>query len=287
MINSVNIDLTNNSCWGTSNEAKLEENKITLYIKLVEKNDVRLEFTKPNGAIVTIEYLSVNSEQMSYEMPFELYAAKGTLKLRVIATDYITDYINFNILGDYLETDDIWVKYNATTGEFNINKCQSSSSDIDIAEIIKQTKLAAWPIGSYYWSSESTEPSVLFGGTWERVKDKFIYALGDSGKAGDTGGSSSVKLTKGQIPTLTGTTNKDGAHIHDGLTLDGVALSVNNGTDGNGLGVTYTGGKLYGYIQVKGTSSTHTHSFSITNSSQTNVNTMPPYQKAYCWKRTA
>ena len=49
MINTVNIDLTNISCWGTSNAAG-EGNEITLYIKLLEsllnKTDIKLEFTK-------------------------------------------------------------------------------------------------------------------------------------------------------------------------------------------------------------------------------------------------
>lgn len=34
------------------------------------------------------------------------------------------------------------------------------------------------PVGSYYWSSEATDPSELFGGTWERVINRFILAGG-------------------------------------------------------------------------------------------------------------
>lgn len=48
----------------------------------------------------------------------------------------------------------------------------------------KQILLSAHPVGSYYWSSESTDPSELFGGTWERVTDRFVYAT-----SADTSGS--------------------------------------------------------------------------------------------------
>lgn len=45
----------------------------------------------------------------------------------------------------------------------------------------------AHPIGSYYWSSESTNPSNLFGGTWTQVKDRFVLAAGSSYTVGGTG----------------------------------------------------------------------------------------------------
>lgn len=127
MINTVNIDLSNNSCWGTTNAAGAEENSILLCIKLLDTllaaTDIQLEFTKPDGVIITTD-LSVNSKQINYEIPLNLYTTKGTLKLRILATNYTSDYIIFNVSADYIETDDICVKYNATTQEFSINKCE-------------------------------------------------------------------------------------------------------------------------------------------------------------------
>lgn len=46
----------------------------------------------------------------------------------------------------------------------------------------------AHPVGSYYWSSDSTNPSKLFGGTWEQVTDKFVLAAGNTYKVGAVGG---------------------------------------------------------------------------------------------------
>lgn len=57
-----------------------------------------------------------------------------------------------------------------------------------------------YPIGSLYWSSKATEPGTLFGGTWERVTDKFIFAAGTK-QNGTTGGEESVVLTAQQLPS--------------------------------------------------------------------------------------
>ena len=167
MINTVNIDLSNNSCWGTTNAAGAEENSILLCIKLLDTllaaTDIQLEFTKPDGVIVTTEVLSVNNEQINYEIPFNLYVTEGTLKLRILATNYTSDYIIFNVSADYIETDDICVKYNTTTQEFSINKCISLKSEV-------------YPVGSVYVSNNNENPGTMLGGKWSLI-DKGFRAL--------------------------------------------------------------------------------------------------------------
>lgn len=78
-----------------------------------------------------------------------------------------------------------------------------------ITDAETRAKLAAHPIGSLYWSKNSTDPSTLFGGTWARVKDKFILAAGDTYAQGSTGGAATVTLDTTKIPshnhTFTGT----------------------------------------------------------------------------------
>lgn len=74
-----------------------------------------------------------------------------------------------------------------------------------IADAKAQAILAAHPIGSLYWSSQSTDPGTLFGGTWTRIKDKFILAAGDTYTNGNTGGAATVTLTTQQIPSHTHT----------------------------------------------------------------------------------
>jgi hypothetical protein len=71
-----------------------------------------------------------------------------------------------------------------------------------IAQAKSEAILAAHPIGSLYWSSKDTDPNKLFGGTWTRIKDKFILACGDTYKTVNaTGGASTVTLTTSNMPS--------------------------------------------------------------------------------------
>jgi len=61
-----------------------------------------------------------------------------------------------------------------------------------------------YPVGSIYMSVNSTDPSTLFGGTWERITGSFLLAATDNGSsgasqaAGNTGGAATVTLTAAQ-----------------------------------------------------------------------------------------
>ena len=112
-----------------------------------------------------------------------------------------------------------------------------------------------YPIGSYYWSSNAANPSSIFGGTWEQVKDKFVLVAGDSYKVGTTGGEASHKLSVNEIPS----------HAH------GVRVRVQG----------YKGWESF-------TSNSHGVMFNANSDSGSNPhNNMPPYITAYCWHRTA
>ena len=59
-----------------------------------------------------------------------------------------------------------------------------------------------YPVGSLYWSANSTNPGTLFGGSWVQIKDRFVLACGDTYKtAGATGGASSVTLSVSNMPS--------------------------------------------------------------------------------------
>ena len=73
---------------------------------------------------------------------------------------------------------------------------------------IKKAILDAHPVGTYYWSSKSTNPSEFIGGEWEAVEDVFLYAAGKK-EAGTTGGVEVTALEIKPLPahshTFTGT----------------------------------------------------------------------------------
>ncbi len=44
-----------------------------------------------------------------------------------------------------------------------------------------------YPIGSIHTAFNHTDPTTLFGGTWERLQDAFLYACNDTENIGDMG----------------------------------------------------------------------------------------------------
>ena len=76
-------------------------------------------------------------------------------------------------------------------------------------EIYKQAKLDAHPVGSYYWSNDSTSPATLFGGTWEALPAGYTVIAQGSGSdsfgsftytAGQKYGERKHQLTTDELP---------------------------------------------------------------------------------------
>ena len=107
-------------------------------------------------------------------------------------------------------------------------------------------------------SVNNTSPGTLFGGTWQRIQDRFLLAAGSSYPAGGMGGAASVTLSLSQIPT----------HDHS---IPYKAVS------GNKRGVpTWSDDTLWdstGSFVTSGAGSGQPH------------NNMPPYLTVYVWKR--
>lgn len=129
-----------------------------------------------------------------------------------------------------------------------------------------------YPVGSIYMSVNNINPTNLFGGTWEQIKDTFLLACGNTYSNGATGGSTTtdahaitinempehghyIKATYGEKQWALGYLWSRGAGPSDGNTIGGQTDSINTGKTGKSQG--------------------HTHTF------------MPPYLAVYVWKRTA
>ena len=88
-----------------------------------------------------------------------------------------------------------------------------------------------YPVGSIYLSVNSVDPSTIFGGTWEQIKDTFLLSSGDTYSIGSTGGNSSTTLKIANLPSHnhTGTTgNESQGHTHSGTTGNQSANHTHN-----------------------------------------------------------
>lgn len=158
----------------------------------------------------------------------------------------------------------------------------------------------AYPVGSIYMSVNSTNPNTLFGGSWERLKDRFLLASGDTYSNGSTGGSATVRLTQSQMPRHNHTTN---AHTHY-VSESGeyFVTSEKNGASNTRVtysasGNRYVDGMLdnttpFHHRTATGSASPTTKYAGGTGTSESASNgasheNMPPYLTVFMWKRIA
>ena len=125
--------------------------------------------------------------------------------------------------------------------------------------------LAAHPVGSIYQSSSLVNPADLFGGgTWERIKDRFLLAAGDSYAEGSTGGEAAHTLTANEMPK----------HSHN--VSNGTALLTTN----NSIAINQT-------AVANGPPNITSTAWFAENGGSAAHNNMPPYLVVYTWMRTA
>lgn len=130
--------------------------------------------------------------------------------------------------------------------------------------------LAAHPVGSIYQSSSLVNPADLFGGgTWERIKDRFLLAAGDSYTAGITGGEATHTLTVNEMPR----------HNHTDIVINENRLTTWSNTGSGGI---FNLGSLY----QSGAPNNNFFGTGSTGGSAAH-NNMPPYLVVYTWMRTA
>lgn len=141
-----------------------------------------------------------------------------------------------------------------------------------------------YPVGAYYSSSDPTSPAELFGGTWEEIHGRFLFAEDDAHPAGSTGGEEKHTLTVGEMPS-------HGNHLMQGRMYEELAENASNDSSyrSNTLYLPKTafastgnfnrgwkdwnGGEMYPAGTLKGGGNPH--------------NNMPPYLATYTWHRIA
>lgn len=134
---------------------------------------------------------------------------------------------------------------------------------------ISAVKTKFFPVGYIYITTSSASPAGIFGGTWERIKDKFLLAAGNTYTAGSTGGSADAVVVLHD-------------HIEYGTNTGGaedyrMAYKSETGTD---YGVYYdpdgaTAGSKGVFVRTAGAGVDGTGK------------NMPPYLAVYVWRRVA
>lgn len=121
-----------------------------------------------------------------------------------------------------------------------------------------------YPIGSIYMNVGETNPTTLFGGTWERIQDTFLLASGTTFANNTTGGEKTHKLTIDEMPSHrhnmkgywrgSGNLNQDRVASYNEVSADNANSS-------------------YGTTSIQSAGGNKEH------------NNMPPYLTVYMWKR--
>ena len=177
-----------------------------------------------------------------------------------------------------------------------INDRTNAPSIHAVREAVGQNWLNIYPVGSIYMSVNNVDPSLVFGGTWSQIKDRFLLACGDTYNNGETGGAAN-HTPSGTVGNHTLTVEEMPAHTH---VVEGGTVALPSGqyiaTSWEDLGVEnasptatdtrITGGTsgldIDGTAKSTGGGQAHNHSFTGIS-----ADTMPPYLAVNVWVRTA
>ena len=122
--------------------------------------------------------------------------------------------------------------------------------------------LSAYPVGSIYIAYNHTNPSQLFGGTWVRMTDGFLWASRETDTIGQTGGEKTHTLTMNEMPS----------HSHKQAAALTSAGSV---AASNTMRYSNDSTSYLGSLESGTTGGGQAH------------NNMPPYIQVSIWRRTA
>ena len=124
-----------------------------------------------------------------------------------------------------------------------------------------------YPVGSIYMSVTYFDPATIFGGTWERIMDKFLLGSGAIYASGQEGGEATHILTENEMPKHRHPINYDDSSR---------TFYTSWGESGSHTGLIQTNGAnqwQQPYADWVGGNQPH--------------NNMPPYLTVNIWKRTA
>lgn len=138
--------------------------------------------------------------------------------------------------------------------------------------VVTARLLDMYPVGSYYITESSTTPASLFGGSWIRVSNSFLYGAASQSAVGQTGGEADHILTVDEMPN----------HAHK---PHGYTWITSQGTNSGNLEVTRVSGRNALGIEFMQDYDQNRHT-SYTGGGAAH-NNLPPYRRVNLWRRTA
>ena len=250
--------------------------------------------------------VSEMSDAHSYEVQINLTDAFGTTSA---ATSISTGYCLYHIpasgkgitFGGIAEGDGFNVKMKATFSEDiklqkglklqaakNLGKTPPKVAVLNnngwlryrtLADLSKDLVDFFYPVKTVYITFDNTfNPNEHFGGTWERIRNRFLWAATENGVMGQTGGEESHTLTVSEMPSHNG-------HLSAGI-VGTVPMGKGNYEGYINKSVTnpYPGGGYRGWNVYAGN---EMHPASEAVGGGQPHNNMPPFIQVAMWQRIA
>ena len=179
--------------------------------------------------------------------------------------------ISFDISAKKISLESSLKNINESLKEINkTNIITKAEFKITKAEFKKDLLEKVYPIGSYYWSEKNTSPSDIFGGSWTKIRGRFLFASDSNHDVGDTGGEERHTLTINEMPR----------HSHEYEKFCYFEDISFNAPSGNW-------NRFPCNITNHSNSSRFLYTYSTTSvGGGCSHNNMPPFLTANCWKRT-
>jgi hypothetical protein len=204
-------------------------------------------------------------------IPSTVFSGDESYDFRLTVSDYFTE-ISFD---SDVPTAFTLVDYHSSGTGMAIGKVSEKPDTLEIALDVEFTGKvrgaifdAIYPVGSIYFSYNHVNPANLFGGTWTRIENAFLWASTASDTIGVTGGEKTHTLTVNEMPR----------HKHN--------VGAYKSTDGNGSVLdSYTA--LVGTSNGADTTSKYYTSGTLLSGGSQPHNNMPPYIQVSVWRRTA
>lgn len=157
----------------------------------------------------------------------------------------------------------------------NLQDAQSYTSLKGLQDLFKYI----YPVNSIYISYSHTYPGDLFGGTWERIENTFLWCIDGNGNIGTTGGEATHTLTVDEMPS------------HEGHLYGNESYTVPNGSDSyfmvSGPGIDSGVFSKYNNRPYIITAGNEVIIKGFSRGGSQPHNNLPPYIQVSAWRRTA